>query len=131
MRNEKPEYTRGIYESAPERYDEAARGAFAELEAQGLLTVRERGGSVDIEIGFRRREAGRWRWRLTRPLAKLLAFLRLLKTATTYGDWLDYILWKLERHGGQPIELTDRQRRHPLIFGWPVLFRLIVKKELR
>ncbi len=131
LRNEKPQYTRGIYESAPERYDEAARGAFAELEAQGLLTVRERGGSVDIEIGFGRRTAGRWRWRLTRPLAKLLAFLRLLKTATTYGDWLDYILWKLERHGGQPIELTDRQRRHPLIFGWPVLFRLIVKKELR
>ena len=131
LRNEKPETIRNIYDAAPERYDEAARYAFDELEERGLLTALQRGGSVDLKISFRRRTAARWRWRLTRPLAKLLAFLRLLKTATTFGEWLPYILWKLERHGGNPIELTDRQRRHPLIFAWPILFRLIANKELR
>ena len=131
LRNETPEAIRAIYDSAPERYDEAARGAFALLEAQGRLTVLPRGGSVDVEMSFDRRAATRWRWRLTRPLAKSIAFARLLKTATTFGDWLPYILWKLERHGAKPVELSDRQRRHPLIFAWPVLFRLIVKKELR
>lgn len=131
LRNEKPETIRRIYDSAPERYDEAARCALAALDEQGWLTVLQRGGSVDVEMNLRRRSAARWRWRLTRPLAKGIAFLRLLKTATTFGDWIDYILWKLERHGGAPIELTERQRRHPLIFAWPVLFRLIAKKELR
>jgi hypothetical protein len=131
LRNEKPEAIRAIYDSAPERFDEAARWALDELEAQGQLTVLQRGGSVDVEMSVGRRAAARWRWRLTRPLAKFIGFLRLLKTATTFGDWLPYIVWKLERHGGKPVELSDRQRRHPLIFAWPVLFRLIAKKELR
>ena len=131
LRNEKPETIRAIYESAPDRYDAAARYAFEELEERGAMAVLLRGGSVDMKMSFWRRAAARWRWRLTRPLAKLLAFLRLLKTATTFGDWLPYILWKLERHGGSPIELTERQRRHPLIFAWPILIRLIANKELR
>ena len=95
------------------------------------MTVLERGGSVDVEMPWVRRSALRWRWRLSRPLAKGLTFLRLLKTATTFGDWVDYVLWKLERQGGAPIELTDRQRRYPFVFAWPVLFRLIAKRELR
>jgi len=131
LRNEKPETIRGIYESAPERYDEAARLALSKLEEQGRLTVLQRGASVDVEMSTGQRAASRWRWRLSRPVAKFIAFLRLLKTALTFGDWLDYILWKLERQGSEAIELTDLQRRYPLIFAWPVLFRLIAKKELR
>jgi hypothetical protein len=55
----------------------------------------------------------------------------LLKSAATFGDWLPYVLWKLERHGGTRIELTDRQRRHPLIWGWPVLWRVLRRRDLR
>ena len=131
LRNEKPEAIRNIYQSSPDRFDEAARCALAELEAQGRLKVLTRGGSVDVEMNWLSRTTTRLRWQLTRPLAKSIAFLRLLKTATTFGNWLDYILWKLERQGSDPIELTDRQRRYPLLFAWPVLVRLIAEKELR
>jgi len=41
-----------------------------------------------------------------------------------------YILWKLERHTGRPIEVTERQRRHPLLFGWPVLARLLWRRDV-
>ena len=68
--------------------------------------------------------------RLRRPAAKALAFVQLLKSAFTFGDWLPYALWKLERHTGHRVELTERQRRHPLIFGWPVLLRLLRSRDL-
>ena len=29
------------------------------------------------------------------------------------------------------LELTERQQRHPLIFGWPVLWRILRSRDLR
>jgi len=84
-----------------------------------------------VSMQPRRRRALRLRWLLTRPLAKGLAVLRLFKTATTFGDWLPYALWKLERHSGATVELSERQRRHPLIFAWPVIFGLLRRRALR
>jgi hypothetical protein len=55
----------------------------------------------------------------------------LLKSALTFGDWLPYALWKLERHTGTRVELTDRQRRAPLIWGWPVIVKLLWQRALR
>jgi len=65
------------------------------------------------------------------PLAKTIAFVRLLKSATTFGDWLPYILWKVERHSGEPLIVSERQRRHPFIFGWPVFLELLRRGVLR
>ena len=59
------------------------------------------------------------------PGLQRLGLLRLLKTAYTFGDWVPYVLWKLERHTGRTIELSPRQRRHPLIFGWPIILPLL------
>ena len=56
---------------------------------------------------------------------------RLLKTAFTFGDWLPYVLWKVERHSGKPVPFSERQRRHPLVFGWPLLFKLLRNRQLR
>jgi hypothetical protein len=74
---------------------------------------------------------GRLRWRLERPGAKVLAFFRLLKNSVTFGDWLPYALWKIQRHTGREVVLSERQRRHPLIFAWPVIIRLFRDRSLR
>jgi hypothetical protein len=50
---------------------------------------------------------------------------RWLKHVLSFEGWLDYILRKAHRHGGEPVELTDRERRWPLIFLWPRLFRYL------
>jgi len=50
--------------------------------------------------------------------------LRLGKAAFTFNDPLDYVLWKVERHSGIHVEPTALQRRHPLLFAWPLLWRL-------
>jgi len=70
-----------------------------------------------------------WRWR--RPLAKGLYCLRLIKSAFTFGDWFPYVLWKIGRHREIKLEATERQRQHPFIFGVPVLFKLLLRGDLR
>jgi hypothetical protein len=63
-------------------------------------------------------------WSLVIVLGKVLSIARLVKGALTFDDPLDYILWKIERHSGVSAEATTRQRRYPLIFAWPVIWRL-------
>ena len=52
------------------------------------------------------------------------AYLRWPKYLVTYDGWLDYLLKKLARSGHE-VSLTERQRRHPLIFALPILFQMI------
>ena len=73
----------------------------------------------------------RLRWRAMRGVSRALGLVRLFKTAFTFGDWVPYVLWKLERHAGHEIQLTERQRRHPLIFAWPIILPLLVRRNLR
>jgi hypothetical protein len=42
-----------------------------------------------------------------------------------------YALWKVERHTGTRIEYSERQRRHPFIWGWPLVFRVLRNRDLR
>lgn len=130
-RAESENYISSIYETAPARYDKAAEFAFEELKRQGFIErASERGGghAYEVEMPPSKRRLMRWRWHLARPVARLLAIFRLLKTAFTFGDWVPYAIFKLERHTGEPIELTDRQRKHPLIFAWPVIWRVYLRR---
>ncbi len=58
------------------------------------------------------------------------ATLRWSKYVVTFEDWLDYLLRKAERHTGKKIELTSRERRWPLLFLWPRVFRYLRDKDL-
>ncbi len=57
------------------------------------------------------------------------AYLRWPKYLATYDGWLDYLLQKLARSGNQ-VSLTERQRRHPLIFALPVLYQMMRSKRV-
>ena len=70
-------------------------------------------------------------WPLAQAAGKLLSSLRILKSALTFEDAVDYMLWKLERHSGVRIEATERQRRYPLLFAWPLAWRLYRLKAFR
>jgi hypothetical protein len=47
----------------------------------------------------------------------------------TFEGWLDYIARKASRHGGEPIELTERERRWPVVFLWARAFRYLRTKN--
>ena len=59
----------------------------------------------------------------------LRATARWLKHMATFEGWLEYILRKAARHTGEEIVLTPRERRLPLVFLWPRLFRYLREKD--
>ena len=131
-RPEADETIRGHYLACPERYDEVAQCSLRLLEAEeriGPMTDHPR--SVAIDQPLAPVLAGRLRWQAMRLLGRALGLVRLLKTAYTFGDWVPYVLWKLERHTGRKLELSERQRRHPFVFGWPIILRQIARRNLR
>ncbi len=103
LRAEKPERARQLVERFADRFTALGR----------LLE------GVACEVP--RRHALRT-WRLRRIEGKLLSVLRLLKAAFTFRGGADYLAWKIERHSGVRVELSDWQRRHPvlasLVLGW-------------
>ena len=132
LRSEAAASIDALYASDPARYDRVTVAALRELSARGQFDLHEaEGGGLTIDSDGAELRRARRAWRLRRPLAKVLAVLGLLKTAATFDDWVSYVVWKLERHSGQEIALTERQRRHPLVFGWPVIFRLLRERVLR
>jgi hypothetical protein len=130
-RSERAETVRGLYAAAPERYDRVADAGLRELAARGRVRLADHARGPAAELPDARRAALRAGWRVRRPLSKALVCLGLVKTAATFGDWVPYVLWKLERQSGVRIEVSDAQRRHPFLLGWPVLFRLLRLGVLR
>ena len=90
----------------------------------------EQVSSPDTAGGYRNqsnrlsRKLSTLRWGTRRIQGKMLSALRLFKAAFTFNDPLEYLLWKIERHSGLYIEPTPRQLKHPLIFAWPLLWKL-------
>jgi hypothetical protein len=61
--------------------------------------------------------------------SKIRATLRWTKYVATFEGWLDYIVAKAERRTGIAIEISERERRHPFLFLWPKLFRVLRARE--
>jgi len=108
LRAEKPFRAAEIYQSAKDRYDRITRA----LIKEGV-------------------EPQQHAWARTRRRGKLLSVLRLMKAAFTFTAGADYLAWKIERHSGTRVELTDWQRRHPILASPPILWRLLRAKAVR
>lgn len=71
------------------------------------------------------------KWKLRILLGKLLSVLRLMKATTTFVGGVDYIAWKIERHTGKPIHITNKMRKWPWIYIWPVVINLYKQGKIR
>jgi hypothetical protein len=76
-------------------------------------------------------DAGSASWRRSRLLGKLFNIARLAKAAFTFEGGLDYALWKIARHSGISVEVTDWQRRHPLLAAPGLAWRLYRRGAFR
>ena len=63
-------------------------------------------------------------WRGRQMVGKVFSALRIIKSALTFDDPLDYLAWKVGRQSGVLLEPSDRARRWPLLFGWGYVWRL-------
>lgn len=68
---------------------------------------------------------------LRRIAGKFWSVLRLIKAAFTFQGGADYIVWKIERHSGEKIVLTQWQKRHPIIAGLTLLPKMLRKGAIR
>lgn len=101
-----------IVDKDPARY---ARMLTAAWQAQSLPWAQRAPDRLAPGIGAADRTRALRRWRQLQRRGPRLNILRLLKAAFTFEGAMDYVAWKIERHRGVRIEVTDWQRRHPLL----------------
>lgn len=63
--------------------------------------------------------------------SKVRATMRWFKYMATFDGWLPYLVRKVERRTGEKVELTDLEKRLPLIFLWPRVFRFFLDPARR
>jgi hypothetical protein len=97
----------------------------SDLAAAGELSVGAQGYALVRPVDF----GERLRLRAYFWHSLVRATVRWLKHIVTFEGWLDYIVRKLRRHSGPQVELTPRERRLPLLFLWPRLFRYLRQKN--
>ncbi len=114
LRVEGPDRARQVVAADEEWYREAVRAMFGQVEEIAFPAWLE-------EI------RGKLNWRRVIWQGKALSVLRLAKAAFTFSGGADYIAFKIERHTGEKVMLTDWQRRHPLLAGALMLPRLLRK----
>lgn len=85
---------------------------------------------LNPRLSTQQREQGQHAWSLRKRLGKPLNMARILKASFTFHNGADYIAWKVERHSGYKLELSDWQRRHPLLAAPLVLVKLKRAKVL-
>jgi hypothetical protein len=71
------------------------------------------------------------RWGLRRAEGKILSVIRLAKASATFAGGPDYLAWKINRHAGTDIQLTEWQRRHPLLAAIGLLPKLLKSGAVR
>lgn len=91
----------------------------------GLRLVDSSGCYGPLTAGRHAVARARFGWIVRCWQGRLLSLPRLAKCAITFHGGVDYAVWKIERHTGVHIEVTPQLRRHPLIYAWPLIFRLI------
>ena len=131
LRAERSSRQSELYRDAESYYLELTAAALA----HSRFAVHREGdrarGNYAADIGSARRRAARAAWSLRTVQGRLLHVLRLTKGLFTFSGGVDYVLWKLERHSGVRLEVSDRVRRHPLIFGWGLVWRLYRRGAFR
>lgn len=70
-------------------------------------------------------------WTRRRIEGKLLTVARLAKAAFTFSGGIDYLAWKINRHAGTQISISDWQRRHPLLAAVTLVPKLLRQGAVR
>ncbi|AHZ78128.1 hypothetical protein DW66_3779 [Pseudomonas putida] len=98
---------------------------------KGLNLSEHQSGVFSHHCTAAQQRKSRRRWKVRRVQGRMLNVLRLIKSLFTFEDGVDYVIWKLERHLGGPVEVSPHLHRYPLIFCWPLLWRLLKNRRLR
>ncbi|RMF73600.1 MAG: hypothetical protein D6740_03655 [Alphaproteobacteria bacterium] len=124
LRAEPPEKGHELYALDAPFYDRLFAPALAVLGWPATADPQAAGGMRILAADPDMAAAEERRWRQRRLLGRSLSLLRLAKSAFTFSGGADYIAWKIRRHAGVEVELSDFDRRHPLLAGLRHYWRL-------
>lgn len=128
LRAERETRARHLARLSLENYARVTAAALPALN--GLLTMQPDGHYHCHATPADNRRA-RFHWRLRRWQGRILSILRLSKATLTFRDCLDYAAWKIERHSGIRVEITPTLRRHPILWGFKVMWQLLRRGVVR
>jgi hypothetical protein len=129
LRPEKASRPTEIVTHNAEYYSRVTRDAVASVP--GLSPSFNQADGFIRDCDGARQQQTRRRWKVRRVQGRTLNVLRLIKSFFTFEDGVDYVIWKLERHLGEPVKVSPHLHRYPLIFCWPLLWRLLRNRRLR
>ncbi len=121
IRPESGDRVRHVFDAQSEFLEKTFQGVLERAEAEGRVVRAGDGWSLAHRPGVGRVAAVR----LYFLLSKARATSRWLKHIATFNDWLTYIQRKVERRTGIKVEITPLERRFPLVFLWPKVFRIL------
>lgn len=98
-----------------------------ELAARGALVRTGERYALSRQVGALERA----RIKLFFRVSKARNFVRLFKHVALYDGWMDYVIEKVNRSSGYRITVTERERRWPLLFGWPKFIRYLRSRPQR
>lgn len=113
-----------LWQSDCEYYEQLTHAVFSSHFPDVQVVAQQDGYVYVFEGTAWERFSNRMGWILRRWQGKILSVLRLMKGAFTFQGGMDYLLWKIERHSGVKIQLTPAQRRHPILTGLSIFWRL-------
>ncbi len=110
-----------IFDTQREHFRERLHPVLEAAAEAGVLS--RTGGGYRFASPLPSSERRRWDRHFRR--SKVRATARWFKHVITFDNWLPYVHRKAERRLGTKIELTDLERRWPLIFLWPKVYRSV------
>jgi len=123
LRPEAPDRPASLVDADFARYKTVAEAAL--IGDSSVITDSD--GNLTICVSESTRRASLIAWAFRRLQGKILNFLRLIKAGFTFSGGLDYLVWKIERHSGVKVTITDAQRANPIRSG----LRLYLKTRKR
>jgi hypothetical protein len=121
-----------IFEAQGDHFRSAFPAVLAQGVADGVLEREPSSSPASAQARYRRARPSsspeRRMWRRHFARSKARATARWFKHMITFANWLPYIVRKVERHTGRPIELTRLERKLPIVFLWPRAIRVLLSR---
>lgn len=127
LRPEREDRAALIYETHEQRYDRLLPDAW---DALGIEWERD-GDRYRVTVSPAARARAQREWEGRKVAGKGISLARIAKGAFTFDGGVDYLLWKIARHSGASIEVTDWQRRHPFLASPVVIAKLLQSGAVR
>ena len=106
----RPESSEGRAEEIVLRYQERYDGIM-----EALYGAPDKSGAYALPQASKM--TGQTKWFFRRLIGKPVAAIRIISSAFTFAGGLEYVQHKLEKHSGVRIDVTESQRKHPVLWS--------------